>query len=126
MTGVLLVGGASRRFGSPKALAELDGEAFAVRIHRTLVEAFPHTAPAEAAFVKLAKYYDDIRRYDLEAEALSQLGSYFPKTRYDAWWEAGELYERRLKDPVKAKDAYSKVPQTSRRYRDAQKKLTEL
>ena len=94
--------------------------------YRQLVEAFPHTAPAEAAFVKLAKYYDDIRRYDLEAEALSQLGSYFPKTRYDAWWEAGELYERRLKDPVKAKDAYSKVPQTSRRYRDAQKKLTEL
>jgi TolA-binding protein len=93
--------------------------------YRQLVEAFPHTPPAEAAFVKLAKYYDDIRRYDLEAEALSQLGSYFPKTRYDAWWEAGEIYERRLKDPAKAKDAYSKVPQTSRRYRDAQKKLTE-
>ena len=42
MTGVLLVGGASRRFGSPKALAELDGEPLAVRIHRTLAEAFPH------------------------------------------------------------------------------------
>lgn len=36
LTGVLLVGGASRRFGSPKALAELDGEPLAARAWRTL------------------------------------------------------------------------------------------
>jgi molybdopterin-guanine dinucleotide biosynthesis protein A len=40
VTGVLLVGGASRRFGSPKALAELDGETLAERAWRTLGEAF--------------------------------------------------------------------------------------
>ncbi len=40
MTGVLLVGGASRRFGSPKALARLEGETLAQRAHRTLAEAF--------------------------------------------------------------------------------------
>ena len=39
MTGVLLVGGASTRFGSPKALAELDGETLAQRAWRTLGEA---------------------------------------------------------------------------------------
>ena len=37
---MLLVGGASTRFGSPKALARLDGETLAERAYRTLGEAF--------------------------------------------------------------------------------------
>jgi molybdopterin-guanine dinucleotide biosynthesis protein A len=37
---VLLVGGASRRFGSPKALARLGDETLAERAYRTLREAF--------------------------------------------------------------------------------------
>jgi molybdenum cofactor guanylyltransferase len=40
VTGVLLVGGASSRFGSAKALASFRGEALAVRAHRILTEAF--------------------------------------------------------------------------------------
>jgi molybdopterin-guanine dinucleotide biosynthesis protein A len=40
VTGVLLVGGASSRFGSPKALAVFDGEPLAVRAHRLLEETF--------------------------------------------------------------------------------------
>jgi molybdopterin-guanine dinucleotide biosynthesis protein A len=36
LTGVLLVGGASRRFGSPKALAEMKGETLAERAWRVL------------------------------------------------------------------------------------------
>lgn len=39
LSGVLLVGGASRRFGSPKALAELGGETLAERGWRLLGEA---------------------------------------------------------------------------------------
>jgi molybdopterin-guanine dinucleotide biosynthesis protein A len=38
LTGVLLVGGASRRYGSPKALVELDGETLTDRGRRVLGE----------------------------------------------------------------------------------------
>ncbi|MGH3007774.1 MAG: molybdenum cofactor guanylyltransferase, partial [Gaiellaceae bacterium] len=40
VAGVLLVGGASRRFKSPKALARFRGEMLAERAHRLLSEAF--------------------------------------------------------------------------------------
>jgi len=40
VTGILLVGGASSRFGSPKPLAPFDGETLADRGWRTLGEAF--------------------------------------------------------------------------------------
>lgn len=43
MTGVLLVGGASRRFGSPKALATLGDETLAERAWRILNDAFGAT-----------------------------------------------------------------------------------
>lgn len=39
VTGILLVGGASTRFGSPKALARIEGETLAERAWRTLGEA---------------------------------------------------------------------------------------
>jgi molybdopterin-guanine dinucleotide biosynthesis protein A len=39
LTGILLVGGASSRFGSPKAVARLDGERLAERAWRILGEA---------------------------------------------------------------------------------------
>jgi molybdopterin-guanine dinucleotide biosynthesis protein A len=42
LTGALLVGGASRRFGSPKALARFRGETLAERGWRTLGEACEH------------------------------------------------------------------------------------
>ncbi len=40
VAGALLVGGASTRFGSPKALSRYQGETLAERAHRVLAEAF--------------------------------------------------------------------------------------
>lgn len=40
--GILLAGGLSRRFGSPKAFAELDGELFYEHAYRALVRACDH------------------------------------------------------------------------------------
>ena len=50
LTGVLLVGGASTRFGSPKALAPFDGETLAERAWRLLGE----TCDERLAFGKRA------------------------------------------------------------------------
>jgi molybdopterin-guanine dinucleotide biosynthesis protein A len=46
VTGVLLVGGSSRRFGSNKALARFGDESLAVRAWRVLGEAFEHRLAA--------------------------------------------------------------------------------
>jgi serine/threonine protein kinase/tetratricopeptide (TPR) repeat protein len=90
--------------------------------YRQLVERYPTSASSEVGYWKLASFYEDQKRYDLAADALSQLGTRFPATRYDAWWEAAELYEKKVKDKAKAAEAYGKVPSSSKHYKDAQKK----
>ncbi len=90
--------------------------------YRQLVERYPTAASSEAGYWKLATFYEDQKRYDLAADALSQLGTRFPSTRYDAWWEAGEMYDKKVKDKAKAAEAYGKVPSSSKHYKDAQKK----
>ena len=91
--------------------------------YRTLVENYPSAAEAEAALDRLAEFYDDVKRYELAAQALDTLVQRFPNSTRDAAWRAGEIYERRLKDAAKAQAAYAAVPVKSPRYNDAQKKL---
>jgi TolA-binding protein len=89
---------------------------------RTLAEQYPETPELDAALWRLSEMYDDLRRYDLAAQALENLATRFPQNTRDAWWGAAELYERRLKDPAKARSAYANVPPTSSRYREAQER----
>jgi hypothetical protein len=67
--------------------------------------------------------YDDLRKYDLAAQSLFDLAQRFPANSRDAAWRAGEIFEKRVKDPQRARESYALVPQGSSRYRDAQKKL---
>jgi serine/threonine protein kinase/tetratricopeptide (TPR) repeat protein len=83
------------------------------------------TAPvAEFALWRLGQEYRDRRLYDLAAATFADLGTRFPETRYEAWFSAAELFEKQLKDPARAREAYAKVPAASPRYEAAQKKLT--
>ena len=64
-----------------------------------------------------------MNRHKEAAEVLEELGAKNPDAPSDLYFRLGEIYERRLNDPVKAKEAYAKVPAGSPRYNDAQKKL---
>ena len=95
----------------------------ALMSYRTLVRDYPNAEGTENALEELADLYDDARRYDLAADTLRDLATRFPNNTRDAAWRAGELYEKRVKDVQKARDAYMLVPAASSHYRDAQKKL---
>jgi serine/threonine protein kinase/outer membrane protein assembly factor BamD (BamD/ComL family) len=92
---------------------------------RTLTEQFPKHPGSMNALNRLAEMYLDLDQHALAAQALNDLGTRFPANPYDAWFRLGELYERRLKDPVRARDAYARVPPKSPKYRDAQRKLLQ-
>jgi TolA-binding protein len=94
--------------------------------YRLITERYPSSAASENALWKLNEMYDDLRRYDLAAQALTDLGTRFPTTRLDVWFKLGELYERRLKDREKASEAFAKVPSTSPQYKRAQEKIKDL
>jgi TolA-binding protein len=94
----------------------------ALATNRVLVARYGTAPEAEAALWQLGAGYDDAKRYDLAAAAFQDLGTRFPQTKYDAWWRAGELYEKRLKDKYAARAAYSKVPASSPNYATAQKR----
>ena len=91
--------------------------------YRTLVESYPGSDGEPAALAKLADMYEDLRRYELAAESLVQLASRHPKSSGDPAWRAGDLYEKRVRNDEKAREAYALVPATSSRYQDAQKKV---
>jgi TolA-binding protein len=97
----------------------------ALLTNRVLTEKYPTAPEAEFAYWQLGGDYEDRKAYALAAAAFTELGTRFPQTKFDAWWRAGELYTKRLKNQAAAKAAYARVPPTSPKYKDAQKRLKE-
>jgi serine/threonine protein kinase len=91
--------------------------------YRQIVGSYPGAPSVEPSLARLAEIYEDLRRYDLAGQAWLDLARQFPGNSRDAAWQAGELFEKRVKDPQRASESYSLVPERSSHYRDAQKKL---
>jgi serine/threonine protein kinase/TolA-binding protein len=89
---------------------------------RLLVSKYPDAPEAELAWWRAGQEYENRKKYDPAVRCFENLGARFPKTSFDTWWRAGELYDKRLKNDDLARAAYSKVPQSSRNYKEAQKR----
>jgi TolA-binding protein len=92
---------------------------------RRLTDTYGSHPLSEQALWTLAGLYESINRHAHAAATLERLGTTFPSTRYDAWFRAGEIHERRLKDKDKARAAYERVPSSSPKFEAARKKLRD-
>jgi serine/threonine protein kinase/TolA-binding protein len=90
---------------------------------RTLADQFPASPHGMLALYRLGAGYADNDQWEMAARAWTDLANRYPDNPNDAWWLLGELYERRLRDNTRALAAYAQVPQSSKRYQDAQRKL---
>ncbi len=91
---------------------------------RQLADQFADSPHGMLALYRLATGWSDVDQWEMAAAAYTDLATRYPANPHDAWWQLGELYERRLRDDGRAKAAYAQVPSTSKRYQDAQRKLT--
>lgn len=98
----------------------------ALLTYRELTDHYPSHRASEEALWELARMYEDLKRFELAAQAYADLGARFPTTDYDAWWEAGQTFEKKLDDDARAVDAYRRVPDGSNRHGAAQKRLKKL
>ena len=89
---------------------------------RTLISQFPDDPEAMAARNRLAVTFTQMNRHAEAAEVLEEIGAR-GNVPPDLWFRLGEIYERRLNNPAKARDAYAKVPPGTPRYNEAQKRL---
>ena len=91
--------------------------------YRQVVTQYGTASVAETALWKLGQLYAGAKQYRLAAGAFADLAERYPGTRFDAWYAAAELYDKRLNEMVSARAAYTRVPPSSPRFREAQKRL---
>jgi TolA-binding protein len=90
---------------------------------RAIADQFPGEPATMVALNQLAAAYEDLDRYQAAAEVMEHLAAQYPGNPMEIWFRLGELYDRRLRNPAKAREAYAKVPAESPRYREAQQRL---
>jgi serine/threonine protein kinase/outer membrane protein assembly factor BamD (BamD/ComL family) len=90
--------------------------------YRRITQRYRASECVPTALQRLAALYVDAKRFASAAAVLEQLGARDSDGRYGAWFAAAEIYQKRLKDPEKARAAYARVPPSSPRYAEAQKK----
>jgi predicted Zn-dependent protease len=89
---------------------------------RQVIEQFPDEPQTIPARNRLAMMLTQMNRHAEAAQVLEDMAAHGDNPM-DVWFRLGEIYERRLNDMTKAREAYAKVPPGSPRYNDAQKKL---
>ncbi len=95
----------------------------ALATYRRLTSMYPGDRTAETALWRMAVLYESAARYEQAAQACETLATRFPATAHDAWYRAGELYEKKLKDQARALRAYAHVPPSSPHYADIRRRL---
>jgi outer membrane protein assembly factor BamD (BamD/ComL family) len=95
----------------------------ALSTYRRLAIEYQDNPVTEPALARLARLYEEAKRYDMAALVWSHLASSHPDSPDDPWFHAAELYRLRLGDSAKARVAYERVPETSKYYEDARKRL---
>jgi tetratricopeptide (TPR) repeat protein len=90
---------------------------------RMMADQFPGEANTMVALNQLATGYEDLDQYQAAADVWEHMAVQFPGNPMEVWYRLGELYERRLRNPEKAREAYAKVPAESPRYKEAQQRL---
>jgi serine/threonine protein kinase/tetratricopeptide (TPR) repeat protein len=91
--------------------------------YRDVVAKYGTASDTETALWKLGQLYAAAKRYELAADAFAVLAERYPATKFDAWFAAGELYDKRLNRDDTARAAYMRVPPASPRFREAQKRM---
>ena len=90
---------------------------------RQFIEQFPNTPQSMAYRSRLVAMLTDMDRHEEAARTLEDLANRAGAGAPDLWFRLGDIYERRLKNPEKARVAYAKVPQSSSRYNEAQRRM---
>ena len=90
---------------------------------REFVDQFPNTPQSMAYRNRLVAMLTELDRHEEAASMLEDLANRAGANAPELWFRLGEMYERRLRNPEKAREAYAKVPSTSKRYDEAQRRL---